>query len=45
MEGLKRACGEGENGISYCTSCYSGKYPTNFVDIDEIESAATTALD
>jgi amidophosphoribosyltransferase len=45
MEGLSRACGEGENGVGYCTACYTGNYPTQFVDVDEIEPAASTALD
>ncbi|MFB3813553.1 MAG: amidophosphoribosyltransferase [Terriglobales bacterium] len=41
VEGLKRACGEGVNGVSYCTACYTGQYPTNFVKIEEIEPVAT----
>ena len=36
--GLKKACGEGER-TSYCTACYTGKYPTNWVDIAEIQPA------
>jgi amidophosphoribosyltransferase len=43
LEGLKRACGEGVNGIGYCTSCYTGNYPTNFVDADKIEPATAVA--
>jgi amidophosphoribosyltransferase len=39
LEGLKKACGEGE-GITYCSACYTGKYPTSWVDIDEIQPAA-----
>src|SRR5438477_5937355 len=39
LEGLKKACGEGES-ISYCSACYTGKYPTDIVDIDEIQPAA-----
>jgi amidophosphoribosyltransferase len=35
IEGLKRACGEGEKA-TYCTACYTGKYPTNIVDVEEI---------
>src|SRR5216110_2651999 len=38
LEGLKKACGEGEK-ISYCSACYTGKYPTDIVDIDEIQPA------
>jgi amidophosphoribosyltransferase len=39
LEGLKKACGEGEN-ISYCFACYTGKYPTDIIDVDEIQPAA-----
>src|SRR6266576_2569115 len=39
LEGLKKACGEGEK-TSYCSACYTGKYPTDIVDIDEIQPAA-----
>jgi amidophosphoribosyltransferase len=39
VEGLKKACGEGVK-TSYCTACYTGKYPTSWVDIDEIQPAA-----
>src|ERR1700677_4034117 len=35
LEGLKRACGEGPQ-ISYCSACYTGSYPTNIVDVEEI---------
>jgi amidophosphoribosyltransferase len=39
IEGLKKACGEGEK-TTYCTSCYTGSYPTNFVDVEEIQPAS-----
>jgi amidophosphoribosyltransferase len=39
LDGLKKACGEGEN-TTYCSACYTGKYPTNIVDVDEIQPAA-----
>jgi amidophosphoribosyltransferase len=39
LEGLKGACGEGEK-TDYCTACYTGKYPTNWVDLEEILPAA-----
>jgi amidophosphoribosyltransferase len=39
VEGLKKACGEGTK-TSYCTACYTGKYPTNWVDVEEIQPAA-----
>jgi amidophosphoribosyltransferase len=38
VEGLKQACGEGEK-TAYCTACYTGKYPTDWVDIEEIQPA------
>jgi amidophosphoribosyltransferase len=39
LEGLKKACGEGER-ISYCSACYTGKYPTSIVDVEEILPAS-----
>ncbi|HSS96209.1 MAG TPA: phosphoribosyltransferase family protein, partial [Terriglobales bacterium] len=39
VEGLKKACGEGAK-TNYCTACYTGKYPTSWVDVDEIQPAA-----
>jgi amidophosphoribosyltransferase len=39
LEGLKRACGEGEK-TSYCSACYTGKYPTSIVDVEEILPAS-----
>jgi amidophosphoribosyltransferase len=38
VDGLKRACGEGEK-TAYCTACYTGKYPTDWVDVEEIQPA------
>jgi len=38
LEGLKRACGEGEK-TSYCTACYTGKYPTDWVDVEDVQPA------
>jgi amidophosphoribosyltransferase len=35
LDGLKKACGEGET-TSYCSACYTGKYPTSIVDVEEI---------
>jgi amidophosphoribosyltransferase len=37
-EGLKRACGDGDK-TTYCTACYTGKYPTDWVDLEEIQPA------
>ena len=39
LEGLKQACGEGEE-TSYCSACYTGKYPTTIVDVEEILPAS-----
>ena len=39
LEGLKKACGDGEK-TGYCTACYTGKYPTQIVDVTEIQAAA-----
>jgi len=43
LDGLLHSCSEGpnaENGPSqvtgYCTACYTGNYPTQWVDVDEI---------
>jgi len=38
LEGMKEACGESES-LTYCSACYTGKYPTAFVDVEEIRSA------
>jgi amidophosphoribosyltransferase len=38
LEGLKKACGDGEK-TTYCTACYTGQYPTNGVDVEEIQPA------
>jgi len=39
LEGMQKACGEGEK-TNYCTACYTGSYPTNWVDVEEIQPAA-----
>ena len=39
LEGLKKACGEGEK-TSYCSACYTGSYPTTIVDVEEILPAS-----
>jgi amidophosphoribosyltransferase len=35
LDGLKKACGEGDTA-SYCSACYTGKYPTELIDVEEI---------
>ena len=41
MEGLQAACDGGE-GNHYCVACYTGDYPTNWVDVDEILPATAS---
>jgi amidophosphoribosyltransferase len=38
LDGLRVACDEGAH-TSYCTACYTGKYPTQWVDVEEIAPA------
>src|SRR5215472_12176265 len=38
IEGLKKACRDGDQ-TTYCTACYTGQYPTNLVDVEEIQPA------
>ena len=35
LEGLRQACAEGEE-TTYCTSCYTGTYPTEFVPLEQL---------
>jgi amidophosphoribosyltransferase len=39
LPGLKKACGDGEK-TTYCSACYTGVYPTNWVDVEEIQPAS-----
>jgi len=39
LEGLRRACGEQPENPSFCTSCYTGHYPTPYVDLQQIKPA------
>jgi amidophosphoribosyltransferase len=41
LEGLLKAC-ETKEKTGYCTACYTGNYPTQWVDVDEILPAAAT---
>ena len=38
LEGMKKACNEGEN-TNYCVACYTGIYPTEFVDVKDLKPA------
>jgi amidophosphoribosyltransferase len=42
LDGLEKACDGGE-GNHYCTACYTGEYPTQWVDVSEILPATTAA--
>ena len=39
LDGLLKCC-ETKDKIGYCTACYTGNYPTQWVDVDEILPAA-----
>ncbi len=43
LDGLRISCGEPIHDPHYCTSCYTGKYPTNYVDVQEIRPAVALA--
>jgi len=42
LEGMLKAAGGGE-ALRYCTACYTGKYPTKVVDVEEIQPALAPA--
>lgn len=42
LQGLRAACAEGEK-TAYCTSCYTGIYPTEFVPLDALIPAPLAA--
>ena len=42
LEGMHKAAGGGE-ALRYCTACYTGKYPTKVVDVEEIQPALAPA--
>jgi amidophosphoribosyltransferase len=39
LEGLRKACGEEGEETRFCTSCYTGQYPTNWVEVHQIQPA------
>ncbi len=41
LDGLLK-CVHDETNVGYCTACYTGNYPTNWVDVEEILPAAAT---
>ena len=42
LEGLLASC-EGDEGNRYCVACYTGVYPTQWIDVDEILPAAVSS--
>ena len=41
LEGLLKSC-DGGQGNGFCTACYTGNYPTQWVDVEDILPAAET---
>ncbi len=41
LDGLERACGAGPQ-MGYCVACYTGEYPTQWVDVKEILPAVAS---
>jgi amidophosphoribosyltransferase len=41
LDGLLQSA-QGEKKIGYCTACYTGSYPTQWVDVEDILPAAAT---
>jgi amidophosphoribosyltransferase len=44
MEGMRAAVGDRGEQTNWCTSCYTGKYPTDFVDIHQIRTAEPVVI-
>jgi amidophosphoribosyltransferase len=42
LDGLKKACDGGERN-HFCVACYTGAYPTQWVDVEDILPAAATS--
>src|SRR5438270_3295547 len=42
LDGMKTACAEGLK-TNYCTACYTGLYPTEFVDVNDVKPAPAIA--
>src|SRR3979490_1317976 len=41
LEGLKKACGEGETA-THCSACHTGQYPHTLLEVDEIQPAGVS---
>jgi len=44
LAGTRAACGDPGEDSGYCTSCYTGKYPTDFVEVHQIKPAETVEV-
>jgi amidophosphoribosyltransferase len=42
LDGLLKCC-NGDKPQGFCTACYTGQYPTQWVDVDEILPATAGA--
>jgi amidophosphoribosyltransferase len=42
LDGMLR-CVRDENNVGYCTACYTGNYPTQWVDVEDILPAAVSS--
>jgi amidophosphoribosyltransferase len=40
LDGLLKSVQDQEKNVGYCTACYTGNYPTQWVDVEEILPAA-----
>jgi amidophosphoribosyltransferase len=38
LDGLLQCC-KGKDPVGYCTACYTGNYPTGWVDVEELQPA------
>ena len=45
LDGLRTACQDDPGNTRFCTSCYTGKYPTEFVDLHRIRPAEAVPAD
>jgi len=43
LEGMRHACGEDESERRFCNACYTGQYPTEWVDVADVKPAPALA--
>ena len=41
LEGMKKACGE-DAEPTYCSACYTGRYPTEWVTVEQLRSTSSS---